>query len=234
MPFNARGVKVGRYREPTTNRRYPRSGTCWLGFKDYKCKQQTLLLVSSIRPPNIATFSSLPASCHPPSGQIKPPLSTRCDVPTESRGLADMDPRRDRQSGSLFDTIPDELLSRIITIGAEYHAGDTGKIEDFIAMPTLDDFAPVPSRFTAVASLVCWRWYWITRARGNAHLWEITAALDFDRSSLDGGFELTAYNWRLSVSNGCDIHAAILGGPHHLSRSISGCAPLHCCGLFHP
>ncbi len=106
---------------------------------------------------------------------------------------------------AFIDTLPDELLSRIFTIGCEKDLADPPAFNELDFYPFLveDPFADeydiqhtslsgtkAPKRLTRNILLTCRRWYGVAIMPSNAHLWmarvsllggTTDAAIDFTR-----------------------------------------------------
>jgi hypothetical protein len=116
---------------------------------------------------------------------------------------------------SPFDKLPDEIISRIFTIGYELDLdGDDGSwiqlLPDESEWALHDRNTPTPTPFAAVALFVCRRWHAIVHARSNRHLWIIYASFNYrgrDIASPSGQDSLAHFNKRLSSSQGCNIYA---------------------------
>jgi hypothetical protein len=118
---------------------------------------------------------------------------------------------------SPFDKLPDELISRIFTIGCELdmesEEGSWVQLLSEKARQALRERnTPTPTAFAATSLSVCRRWYTIARARSNRHLWIIFA--NFNRQGWDtpppgrdDWSSLANFKNRLSSSNGCNIYA---------------------------
>ncbi len=106
---------------------------------------------------------------------------------------------------NLFDRLPDELISRIFTIGIEYHATrDLDGLED----STIPFFRRCPYSFIRHVSAICRRFYSITRLSSNAHFYCISAAIAQETFS-SVHLDVAPFHHALKVSNGCDIQLRI-------------------------
>lgn len=107
-------------------------------------------------------------------------------------------------STSSIHDLPDELLARIFTVGAD----DVEASPDF--EPRLSSLVPgrrFARSFTRVIQRICWRWHSIVLEKTNAHLWALYAQLNTqaqeDICSLLAKFK---YDIRQSTSGGrCDL-----------------------------
>jgi hypothetical protein len=120
-----------------------------------------------------------------------------------------------------FDKLPNELISRIFTIGCELDVhGEGGSwvqlLPDQLLDALLERDAPTPIPFAATSLSVCRRWNAIARARSNRHLWVIFATFSYQgcdnpppgKSDLAS---LARFKSRLSLSNGCSIYVRYWG-----------------------
>jgi hypothetical protein len=107
---------------------------------------------------------------------------------------------------SLFDKVPDEIISRIITVGCDM-ATRSGEIP---RANLYESEKPVPHPFAANSRAVCQRWHAIVHTRSNAHMWCIAAYLQDPNIIYEGEWSndltLARFQSRLSSSNGCDIY----------------------------
>jgi hypothetical protein len=98
-----------------------------------------------------------------------------------------------------FERVPDEIISRIFTLGAE------GPPSAYWPMTNHRG----PAAFTGLVSLVNHRWYAITRARSNAHLWHSVAifrCVPDEDEGYDPVDSLKYFAHTLSKSAGADLH----------------------------
>jgi hypothetical protein len=101
---------------------------------------------------------------------------------------------------SIFDKVPDEIISRIITIGCDVAAWSE------VQPNTLQKSKkPIPYPFAVNSRAVCQRWHAIVHTRSNAHMWCILADLAHPDTH-DERSTLARFQSRLSSSSGCDIY----------------------------
>ncbi len=146
---------------------------------------------------NMGNTLTSPLPYHSPDDPI--PVSVQPDKDTEPPASTLRRP---------FDWIPDETISRIFAIGAEENSKmywPTGP-PDSTSMLSGTMISP----FGQTASLVCKRWYILTRLRCNAHLWHVFARID-RRLEIDTITHLSIFKQVLIGSNGRDIYASICG-----------------------
>ncbi len=132
-----------------------------------------------------------------------------------------------------INSLPDELLSRIFTVGCEKNLeGRTPSQEmdffPFVAEPPFLDEDPEgedyasgrrrPKPFTRAAMLVCRRWCGIAMTLSNAHLW--TTRIGLTCHSKDIAVDFTKFLSALDGSRGSDLDVKIY------FPSSSKCSPL--------
>jgi hypothetical protein len=81
---------------------------------------------------------------------------------------------------SIMDRLPDELLSRIFTVGADdgTAVSDVGHQQQ-----KLKHGQHYPKAFTRTVTPVCRRWHHLTKDRVNAHLWMVIASVKIGRGA---------------------------------------------------
>jgi hypothetical protein len=108
-----------------------------------------------------------------------------------------------------IDRLPDELLSRIFTVGADDEtaasdvAGKQGKLKHG---------RQFPKAFTQTVAPVCHRWHGLTKDRANAHLWMVVASVRIGNKAPDATescMALAKFKHIIeNTENGrCDIYA---------------------------
>jgi hypothetical protein len=102
---------------------------------------------------------------------------------------------------SIFDKVPDEIISRIITVGCDM----ADLTEERLPYSFYASEKPIPYLFAANSRVVCHRWHAIVHTRSNAHMWAIHAYLAHPDTHNERS-TLAKFQSRLSSSNGCDIY----------------------------
>ncbi len=104
----------------------------------------------------------------------------------------------EEHSPSLFDRLPDEVISLIFTIGCETRVGrGVGSVFLHTYRRTLYEFAEL-------VGLTCRRFYVITRAESNSHFYYM--AVDLGTMTVDLAKTISTLYESLRSSKGCDIH----------------------------
>lgn len=105
------------------------------------------------------------------------------------------------QSHNLFDKLPDEIVSRIFTLGC-----DSDINELYFEGSHAIERQPYP--FTRSVSLICTRFRYITEVRSNSHLFYVHASLS-DNDGKDFSTIIVNFCRALEISDRCDIHLTI-------------------------
>ncbi len=119
-----------------------------------------------------------------------------------------------RSTEDLFDRLPEEVISRIFTIGAEIEDGRNRHAIGSLGMNPLVE--PKPYGFIAKIRSVCRRFHQITLMKSNAHFYYIIATTTRPRedgenfSSSEVHLDLAQFQRALKASKGCDIHIDIM------------------------
>ncbi len=99
---------------------------------------------------------------------------------------------------SPFDKLPNELISRIFTIGTEHDIAEHKEWSD------VRDLKPLPHLFISLVGSVCERFHDITCFnKSNAHFYCISAGIT--QATPAARFSVSQFHWALKVSSGCDI-----------------------------
>ncbi len=110
--------------------------------------------------------------------------------------------QRLQPGGNPFDKLPDELISRIFTIGTEYSLSENEDARHDAG--TNLTLKRRPYKSIGLVSSVCRRFHSITRLKSNAHFFYIKATI----SQGGGGTQrvnVAPFHWALKTSEGCDI-----------------------------
>ncbi len=117
---------------------------------------------------------------------------------------------------NLFDRLPDEIVSRILTIGCELLLASGPRYESSpyaLAGGREPYLIPRPYPFIAKAISVCKRFHSIvTQNKSNSHLYHVVASPSSGRYDQnprglpDISFYIAMFHRTLELSRGCDIH----------------------------
>ncbi len=126
-------------------------------------------------------------------------------------------PTSAEQRRTPINTLPDELLSRIFTIGCEYPSQPRQRPlgirsidwsrSQIYGIPEMDvSYRNVrqPKKFAKTAMFVCKRWCGVVCTRGNAHLWAVLVQLPV-QADMAVDFAMNVHS--IQSSRGCDIYA---------------------------